>query len=1109
MFREQDHNPDHYAQQKSLFGDEPATPHPKGFREELHAREKDNIPNPNRHPGQFAPKGGSNPLLKVIEHEHGWTASSVLKDGKEFRVEGRDRREAIGNAVRAGEKMGVIFDPPKAEPAIGGLFGGSFDEKAHPRHKAGDSDGGQFAAKNEAEDAPFALQQPKRKPAVMSFDNNANTKQAALFDSGKKKELPGQELLFNSDAGDMHNPKTMENQAKGSEKPEETKPELTSNRLAVLKGSLEKKEKKLDDKFNAHFDDVARANGQPLNDKRNGQATLSRWDKQSDSIRNAQKEIEKTKQAIERETEKIINVSSEKIPGFLSDMVKSGELNQWRKYPNTFFVPGVDKGRIVWNEEGQFLANRYLSEVPKDQYPKFRDVFNKLNAILKESKVATSESKSQPDPMAIAQEALSNNENIGITMGRHGVTIKGHPDYRTIRQQVSEHLAELQEQAKPQPSAARQRAMDAQIQNRVANPADNYSSRVYQQFEHETERYLRDYTLYDVDRYGVGGNIMKMILSMVAMHAMSSMMGSGTSSPRKPAAQKQAPSNQDFEKLHPRAQTQAGNSKPGQFAKKPEGAAPAPAQRQVRPLTERPDLKASPRQAPPQQQQPQTPPPQTPPVEPSALETPEVPPVEAKPWIAEPNPSRGTPEQKAAQLQQRMARDQAAAQPPVQQPKDANTARIAEIWDVDTTQPDAPRNYPDNLNKPPEQQQDYAPPEHSLEGFTAQVMNNLKTPANEQDNPRKKLLLNGTPNPGYAPQDISGPERPAKIRKRAVKPAAEPTAESEPSAPSLLDMPAQSGDGNIFENPAAKARKEKAELDRVAKLEKEELARITHFDPNDFAEDGDEEEEFAEGEQFSELPPTEEQYNTPEHLQAAIDYRARRPASEDPQELAAWRKTKPETFESALKKWKARRSRHKTKTEKNIHQGDPRENIAEVAKENEFDPDSFGEYIGGMEAQEKQQWKRREKLKSDILKTWHKTSSELRDLENRKGGDAASLRGVDSLKGNLDDDQLYEFLGSDDSNWVQNAWDMVREEPPAEPGPHNREWLESHVKNFKREQSNVYQPEEYDQPEDDMPFSRRALVKSVDRYFRDARQSFRSRRSQKDSGFWTLLDAYL
>ena len=1095
MFREQDHNPDHYAQQKSLFGDEPAAPHPKGFREELHAREKDNIPNPNRHPGQFAPKGGSNPLLKVVEHEHGWTASSVLKDGKEFRVEGRDRREAIGNAVRAGEKMGVIFDPPKAEPAIGGLFGGSFDEKAHPRHKAGDSDGGQFAAKNQAEDAPFALQQPKKKPAVMSFDNNANTKQAALFDSGKKKELPGQELLFNSDAGDMHNPKTMENQAKGSEKPEETKPELTSNRLAVLKGSLEKKERKLDERFNAHFDDVARANGQPLNDKRNGQATLSRWDKQSDSIRNTQKEIEKTKQAIGREEEKILNVSSEKIPSFISDMVQRGELNQWRKYPNTFFVPGVDKGRIVWNEEKGFLAHRYLSEVPKDQYPKFRDVFNKLNASLKESKVATSESKSQPDPKAIAQEALSNNENIGITMGRHGVTIKGHPDYRTIRQQVSEHLAELQEQAKPQPSAARQRAMDAQIQNRVANPADNYSSRVYQQFEHETERYLRDYTLYDVDRYGVGGNIMKMILSMVAMHAMSSMMGSGTSSPRKPAAQKQAPSNQDFEKLHPRAQTQAGNSKPGQFAKKPEGAAPAPAPRPVRPLTDRPDLSPKPRQAPPQQQQPakanpgyiqqaqdaiaqQAAKPRTGVFAdnaPSAPETPEappeVPPVVAQPWLAEPgtptpenteynnSPQHGTPEQKAAQLQRRISRDQAAAQPPVQQPKDANTARIAEIWDVDTTQPKAPRNYPDNLNKPPEQQQDYAPPAHSLEGFTAQVMNNLKTPANEQDNPRKKLLLDGTPNPGYAPQDISGPERPAKIRKRAVKPAAEPTAESESSAPSLLDMPAQSGDGGIFENPAAKARKEKAELDR-----------ITKFDTSDFAE---QEQPEAAGRTLN--------INDTDGDCVALE-EARKQRSKQVDSFRDWEKKTQE---------------------------DPEANTMEVAAEYELDPDSFSKHAQEMQSHEEGEWERREKVKRDIRKIWKVNSRKLGDLENRKGGDSSNLAGSDELKGSLDDDQVYEFLGSDESMWAQNAFDMVREETPARPGAHDKDWLRKHAEHFAGMSSQPEPQEDYPEPEDGMPFSRRALVKSVDRYFRDARQSFRSRRSQKDSGFWTLLDAYL
>ena len=945
MFREQDHNPDHYAQQKSLFGDEPAAPHPKGFREELHAREKDNIPNPNRHPGQFAPKGGSNPLLKVVEHEHGWTASSVLKDGKEFRVEGRDRREAIGNAIRAGEKMGVIFDPPKAEPAIGGLFGGSFDEKAHPRHKAGDSDGGQFAAKNEVASS-------------------------------------------------------------------ESKSQLTADAIHNWDSQYIQKQ------FSEHFTDDQKAE------------------------------------------------------------IKTAFRNHHQK-----------------GHDAQKLADTLNSNF-----------------------------KSQPDPKAIAQEALSNNENIGITMGRHGVTIKGHPDYRTIRQQVSNHLAELQEQAKPQPSAARQRAMDAQIQNRVANPADNYSSRVYQQFEHETERYLRDYTLYDVDRYGVGGNIMKMILSMVAMHAMSSMMGSGTSSPRKPAAQKQAPSNQDFEKLHPRAQTQAGNSKPGQFAKKPEGAAPAPAQRQVRPLTERPDLSPKPRHAPPQQQQaaPQQPtqqpqnnatanianvwsgPPSRkrpngplmpepkfddamrvnpdgsasfhPRPEPQGKIFPnagkdsgdandtEVPPVVAQPWLAEPgtptpenteynnDPQHGTPEQKAA-------RDQAAAQPPVQQPKDANTARIAEIWDVDTTQPEAPRNYPDNLNKPPEQQQDYAPPAHSLEGFTAQVMNNLKTPANEQDNPRKKFLLNGTPNPGYAPQDISGPERPAKIRKRAVKPTAEPTAEPEPSAPSLLDMPAQSGDGGIFENPAAKARKEKAELDR-----------ITKFDTSDFAE---QEQPEAAGRTLN-INDTDGDYVALEE--------ARKQRSKQVDSFRDWEKKTQE---------------------------DPEANTMEVAAEYELDPDSFSKHAQEMQSHEEGEWERREKVKRDIRKIWKVNSRKLGDLENRKGGDSSNLAGSDELKGSLDDDQVYEFLGSDESMWAQNAFDMVREETPARPGAHDKDWLRKHAEHFAGMSSQLQPQEDYPEPEDGMPFSRRALVKSVDRYFRDARQSFRSRRSQKDSGFWTLLDAYL
>ena len=80
---------------------------------------------------------------------------------------------------------------------------------------------------------------------------------------------------------------------------------MKTKKLEILKNSLDRKESVLNQKFDSHFVDVKHGNGQPMNDKRNGQATMSRWEKQSDSIRNQLKEIEKTKRAIEIEETKI------------------------------------------------------------------------------------------------------------------------------------------------------------------------------------------------------------------------------------------------------------------------------------------------------------------------------------------------------------------------------------------------------------------------------------------------------------------------------------------------------------------------------------------------------------------------------------------------------------------------------------------------------------------------------------------------------------------------------------------------------------------------------------------------------------------------------------
>lgn len=659
---------DKYAQQLSLFGEMPTVPHPKGFREELHAREKDSIPNPNRHPGQFAPKGGSNPLLKVVEHANGWTASAMLKDGKEFRVEGRDRREAISNAIRAGERMGVIFDPPKAEPALGGLF----NENAHPRETI-----------------------------------NHGTKHAGEF---------------------------------------------------------------------------------------------------------APKSV---------------------------------------KY-----------------------------------------------------------------------------------------------------------------------------------------------ARVYEQFEEEAERYFRDYTLYDVDRYGLGGGIMKLILSMMAMHAMSGMIGNqsqaGQQRQKPSPAAPTTPSNQDFEKLHPRAQTPGGNQKPGQFTSKPDtgGSAPTPApqpKREARPLTERPDIRSQ----------------------------------QATPFQAQQPP--------------------AAPQQPIQTPTDPNTARIAEIWH----------------GKDAGQAEDFG----AGVDVTPQP---LKTePAGP--NPRKKTLPDGSANPDYNPQQIN-PKEPHPRQKPEKAPA--------PAKPSLLDREesAPASNQDIFANPAAKARKEKAELDR-----------ITKFNPT----------EFGDGIEQPDAPMAKvgiEDFTKRNGLGQVID--------RDYTALEAARDERTRQVK-AFSNWEA-------KTQK-----DPATNIADVATEHELDHEPFSKYASEMQAFEEGEWKRRERVKSNIRKAWGIDGSDLRTMENR-GQDHSNLMGADQLKGSVDDSDIHEFLGSDEQEWAQNAWAMLREDPPERPGAHSKDWLQSHAENFKRLQSMIEPDTElYPEPEDGMPFSRKSLTKEIDRYFRQHLSRIRATKANSDSQSWTALDSWL
>lgn len=152
-----------------------------------------------------------------------------------------------------------------------------------------------------------------------------------------------------------------------------------SKRLDILKSSLTKKENLFNDRLQEHFDTVKQANGQPLNDKRNGRATLNKWDKQSDALQALKDSIQRTKDAIYREEAKIANASMVILPAFIKQAIDDGLITQWRKFPRFFFVNGVSGGRIVLDEKTGAIAHRYLSKVPKEEYLTFRDVFNKLN----------------------------------------------------------------------------------------------------------------------------------------------------------------------------------------------------------------------------------------------------------------------------------------------------------------------------------------------------------------------------------------------------------------------------------------------------------------------------------------------------------------------------------------------------------------------------------------------------------------------------------------------------------------------------------------------------------------------------------------------------------
>lgn len=159
------------------------------------------------------------------------------------------------------------------------------------------------------------------------------------------------------------------------------------SRLDILKASLEKKQAKFNRKLNEYFSDVKSANGQPLNDKRNGYSTMKHWDRQNDTLSKIQKEIEKTRTAIEREESRIrcIDRNRSSMPEEIQKLINDGTLKQWGRYPHIMFVEGVDKARIIWDDRKKVVMHKFVSSIADtEQRRKFARVYNSLNASINE-----------------------------------------------------------------------------------------------------------------------------------------------------------------------------------------------------------------------------------------------------------------------------------------------------------------------------------------------------------------------------------------------------------------------------------------------------------------------------------------------------------------------------------------------------------------------------------------------------------------------------------------------------------------------------------------------------------------------------------------------------
>lgn len=177
-----------------------------------------------------------------------------------------------------------------------------------------------------------------------------------------------------------------------------------ATRLELAVQKLERLEKECDDAMQSAYAHMAQTNGQPMNDKRNGQAFFARRDQLESRIFNKLHEVEAQKERIEtlkeqeykkenhltanyglqtsvhnidalkerkqtaktrRKVEMLeaVAAKAEKDQSAMSDkarrLIDDGKVTQWQKLPTYYFVKGLKKvALVINNDNGEFMVSK-------------------------------------------------------------------------------------------------------------------------------------------------------------------------------------------------------------------------------------------------------------------------------------------------------------------------------------------------------------------------------------------------------------------------------------------------------------------------------------------------------------------------------------------------------------------------------------------------------------------------------------------------------------------------------------------------------------------------------------------------------------------------------